>query len=248
MDRYIRLVLTETGPMFQNIAGVGDRNLRRVRNLYMTRGFADLVYQEALLCNGKCKLLRSRVSYILTQRGCTLTSLLPTDVRHWWPLIEDVFNSPQIRQLHHDVTSFLCSRDEYKYISIDATIKCCVSILGQASWRSNVVTRNEAPFDDVSAVRRVLTVRGRTGAVLGMFVIASEKAEEVAMALGSNLPLEGLRQVRMAAADNASRKLYLHLRRIMPGLESLCLDPIHLAITYERPAFTVWLLFSTTSS
>eukprot|EP00439_Symbiodinium_sp_Y106_P058484 s676_g8.t1 len=246
----------------------------------MTRGFADLVYQEALLCNGKCKLLRSRVSYILTQRGCTLTSLLPTDVRHWWPLIEDVFNSPQIRQLHHDVTSFLCSRDEYKYISIDATIKCCViedvfnspqirqlhhdvtsflcsrdeykyisidatikccvSILGQASWRSNVVTRNEAPFDDVSAVRRVLTVRGRTGAVLGMFAIASEKAEEVAMALGSNLPLEGLRQVRMAAADNASRKLYLHLRRIMPGLESLCLDPIHLAITYERPAFTVW--------
>ena len=128
MDRYIRLVLTETGPMFQNIAGVGDRNLRRVRNLYMTRGFADLVYQEALLCNGKCKLLRSRVSYILTQRGCTLTSLLPTDVRHWWPLIEDVFNSPQIRQLHHDVTSLLCSRDEYKYISIDATIKCCVSL------------------------------------------------------------------------------------------------------------------------
>ena len=58
------------------------------------------------------------------------------------------------------------------------------------------------------------------------------------MALGANLPLEGVRQVRMAAAENASRKLYLHLRRILPGLESLCLDPIHLAIIYEHPAFT----------
>ena len=69
----------------------------------------------------------------------------------WWPVIEDMFNSPQIKQLHDDMSSFLCSRDEHKYTFIDAKIKCRVSSMGQASWRSNFAIRNEGPFFDDSA-------------------------------------------------------------------------------------------------
>ena len=93
-----------------------------------------------------------------------------------------------------------------------------LSVLGQESWRANVVIRNQAPFDDMFAFRRVLTIRGRTGAVLGMFDMATGKAEEIAMALGNNLPSQRLRQVVSVLADNATGKLYTALRRIMPNL------------------------------
>ena len=166
-------------------------------------------------------------------RTRTGLSLLPTDVRHWWPIVKDVFGSEQVRKLVTSITTFLFSREEYIYLSIDATIKCAVAALGQESWRTNAVVRNMAPFDDSTAIWRVLTVRGRTGAVLGMLPISTEKAGEVSMALASAWLADGLWQVRVVASDNANMKLYTHLRRIMPGLQAVCLDPIHLAITYE---------------
>ena len=53
IDRYIRLVFTERGPEFWNASAVKQLTLRRVRNLYYTRGFAQIVFQEMLLCNAK---------------------------------------------------------------------------------------------------------------------------------------------------------------------------------------------------
>ena len=125
--------------------------------------------------------------------------------------MEDVFGSPSLAELTTAMMSFLCGCREYEYLSIDATIKCCVAC------RTNPVIRNMAPFDDATAYRRVLTVRGRTGAVLGMIPVATERAEEITMALGYHLPSKGLNQVL----------------RIMPNLQALCLDAIDLSIVYE---------------
>ena len=56
IDRSIRLVLTGKGPEFWNAAAVdSSSSLRRVRNLYYTVDFSDLVYMEMLLNNAKCK-------------------------------------------------------------------------------------------------------------------------------------------------------------------------------------------------
>ena len=118
-----------------------------------------------------------------------------------------------------------------------------MGVLGQESYRCSKAKRNEAPFDDDTALRRVLTARGSTGAVLAMIAVPSEKAEAVCDALLQNLPAEDLDQVECVASDNASTKLYTQLRRIMPKLQCLCLDPIHLPIVYERPARKRLLLF-----
>ena len=56
IDRSIRLVLTGKGPEFWNAAAVdASLSLRRVRNLYYTVEFSDLLYREMLLNNAKCK-------------------------------------------------------------------------------------------------------------------------------------------------------------------------------------------------
>ena len=127
----------------------------------------------------------------------------------------------------------LLAANEFSFISIDATIKCCMGVMGQESYRAPRNVRNAAVFDDLSAVRRVLTVRGTTGALLAMLPVSSEKAEEVSLTLAQNLPAKGLAQVQCVASDTTSHKLYAELRRVMPNLQCLSLDPIHLAIVYE---------------
>ena len=55
IDREIRLVLTGQGPEYWSLSTLKESHVRRVRNLYYTREFADIVYQELLLCYAKCK-------------------------------------------------------------------------------------------------------------------------------------------------------------------------------------------------
>ena len=65
IDRHIRLVLTEEGPAFFNFDVISDgetRLVRRARNLYYTRGFAEMIYKEFMLCNGKCSAVSRPVS------------------------------------------------------------------------------------------------------------------------------------------------------------------------------------------
>ena len=234
IDRSIRLVFSGAGPQFWNKATVdGSSTLRRVRNIYYTVDFADVVYRELLLCNAKCKAAIPRILVSMMAAGCELASLMPRHVKDWWPIIEDIFSSPALRTLQNDAMTFFLQKREFQYLSIDGTMKCTLPVLGQAPWRAAKAVRDEAPFDDESALRKVLTVRGCSSAVLAMIPVSSEKAEVVCAALSDRLPLQGLNQTQCVASDSASLKLYTLLRRIMPNLKCLCLDPIHLPIVYE---------------
>ena len=133
-------------------------------------------------------------------------------------------------RLQNDAIEALCGLHEFQYLSLDATLICCMGVMGQESPRAAKEKRNMATFDDFHAFRRVLTVRGRTGAVIAMVAVSSERAEEVVLSLAENLPARGLSQVQCAASGSASTKLYAELKQIMPNLQCMALDPIHLCI------------------
>ena len=65
---------------------------------------------------------------------------------------------------------------EFEALSIDGTLKLCMTLQGQAAYRTSSQIRNAACFGDGRALRRILTVRRRTGAVLAMQAIGSEDA------------------------------------------------------------------------
>ena len=127
----------------------------------------------------------------------------------------------------------LLEQDEWHYISMDATPKLCMKLMGQASYRSPKSVRNEAPFGDDVAWRRLLTIRGRTGAVLLLHPLQNESADQVVDALAQNLSADQLRAVVHVGTDQPSEKLFNQLKAVCPSMRSLGLDPIHLAIVYE---------------
>ena len=55
LDRFIRIVLDVQGPRLVHLQALDFLCARRVRNLWYTRKFAERVYQEVLLSNGKVR-------------------------------------------------------------------------------------------------------------------------------------------------------------------------------------------------
>lgn len=57
LDRRLRLVLTDKGPVYKKEKDVAEENhfYRRAKNLYYTQGFANMLFQEMMLCNAKLK-------------------------------------------------------------------------------------------------------------------------------------------------------------------------------------------------
>ena len=53
IDRDIRLVLTGRGPEFWHMEQIQSASVRRVRNVYYTHEFANLLFQQTLISNGK---------------------------------------------------------------------------------------------------------------------------------------------------------------------------------------------------
>ena len=122
---------------------------------------------------------------------------------------------------------------EYTAISLDGTLKICMRVKGQEQANRSSQVRNSAPFGDDVAHRRVLTVRGRTGAVLAMSPVPSEESDVIAAVLAASLSPEARAQVQYVATDAPSRKLCSELQDVCPSLKGLTLDPVHLAIKYE---------------
>ena len=123
--------------------------------------------------------------------------------------------------------------DEWHYVSMDATIKVCLKVLGQESYRAPKAVRDAAPFGDETAWRRLLTVRGRTGAVLLLHPLQNESSEQLVDVLEGSFTADQIALMVHVATDSPSEKLYTHLKTICPRLACLMLDPVHLAIVYE---------------
>ena len=185
IDPHIRLVWTAAGPVFKSLAAIqGGRNeYRRVRNSYFTHDFAELLRFEMLANNARLKSVIPRLMVKSMENDNPASNLYPMKGDCWWPIVEDIFTSPAAEGLRQRLLIELVEHEEFECLSIDATLRCCMSIMGQAHHRASKQARMDAPLDDSHSVRRVLTVLGRTGAVVAMLPIPEENVDAVTHSL-----------------------------------------------------------------
>ncbi|CAE7621147.1 unnamed protein product [Symbiodinium sp. KB8] len=160
IDKEIRLVLTERGPEYWNAATVRSTSLRRVRNLYYTRGMAQLIYEE--MVNNSAKVYAAHAA-ILRRIAPECASLLPRHSKHWWPIVEDIFISPPIQRMTEDIMHELIAHEELETISMDATMRCCLPVLGQAHPRATAQQKDAAVFRGESARTRASRCLNQSG-------------------------------------------------------------------------------------
>ena len=118
-----------------------------------------------------------------------LTNLLPGHTSSWWPLVGDVFSSRACATLSSKLLDEAVQGGECAYLS--------------RRWH-------------LPGVSMVISVRGRSGAVLGLLPAVDESAASVARCLEASLPAAGLCQVLHVATDNPSAKLSNVLQETLP--------------------------------
>ena len=238
IDDSIRLVLSENGPVFVNLEFLEHSRVhRRVRNLYYTQKFAEILRFETITHKARVSSFLPRLVTRAKENGNSLCGLFPRHTRSWWPILEDIFQSPAALALRRSCAERYVAGEEYESISLDATLKVCLAIKGQAHYRCSQAERQQAAFGDSESLRRVLTARGRTGAVLLMTAISSESAPDLAAALNSQWVPQAKQQVKFVATDSPSPLLWNSLRPVLPNIQIMSLDPVHLAIVYE---YSTW--------
>lgn len=188
IDRDIRLLLTDKGPVFVNLRTVDESNTyRRVGNTYYTREFAEIIKSEALVNKARARTILPRLAMRFMEAGSTLASLVPSWQETIWCILEDVFMSPVATLLQQRYVGDMVQSEEMESLSLDCTMRITMTLMGQAHWRADQETKASAVIPESESLRRILTIRGRTGAVMGILAIPQESVEFLAQAMLSNL-------------------------------------------------------------
>ena len=175
IDRRVVLCMTGRGPEFHNSTAVSEGNTsRRVGYTYYDRDFALVYLREALSQHGRVKSVRTRLLSHFMHAGCPAVLLLPTSVPLLLELLEDIVISPLVSSIRTRLIQRCCEHDEFVHVSMDATLRVAMRVKGQSNYRDSATSRAGAVVGDEDALRRVITMRGRTGAVLVMAPIRSE--------------------------------------------------------------------------
>ncbi|CAE7221957.1 unnamed protein product, partial [Symbiodinium microadriaticum] len=236
IDKDIRLCLTTKGPSFMSMQKIKQaKDLRRVGNVYYDRSFANDFMCNAVASRASFRQIAAYFTSSTARHQGALCSMLPEASHSFWcNVLEDLTQSPQIKVKLQDLLQECEAHTEFEYLSIDGTVKCMMKIIGQAHFNSSQDCRDAAAIPDSDAAYKLLTVRGRTNAVLGLCGVRSEGSREIASGLSSMLTLSQRAQVLHMASDSPSVELFATLKNIFPNLQSLGLDAMHIVMVYEQ--------------
>ena len=218
--RLLALKLTSTGPVFlSSIEGSHSVGLRRVGYTYYDRGFANALFREALTHYGRYRSIRDAFVRRASEVNNPFWRMLPSGLDKWAALLEDLFSSPKVINDVKMMMQTCLAHDEFVHLTMDATIRCARRVKGQADYRASKERREAALFGDEVALRRVLSVRGRTGAVLGLWLLPTEDTDSICAGFRREFSIQMLNQCESLATDCPSGKLFEALADVMPHLK-----------------------------
>ena len=196
--------------------------------------FATVFFVEMVRCNGKAKMLATSLVHLFLSRGCPVVFLLPRKATLvYLKIMEDLMGSPIVKAWQQKLLTECLRRREFVHVSMDATVRMAMRLKGQGNYREPKVVRESYVVGDSEAKRRILTLRGRTGAVLAMAPIRSEGYEDVNEFFLQSIPPGVRAQVEYLATDQPSPALVEQLSDALPSLRTVCLDEVHLCIVWN---------------
>ena len=206
IDNTVGYVMDDNGPRIMAFHSIKKRHdLRRVGNLHYTYNFACAFLQAAVAGNGSLQRIFTTFLGNCTRHSGQMSSLIPRATNGFsMNVLEDLMYSEPFQQHRRALLDECREHDEFRYISIDATFKINLKVIGQASFHSSQSAREHAVIPEDEAGYRTLTCRGPTAVLIR--VVRSEKAVVVVDALANSLTDEYRPQVLHVASDATVRR------------------------------------------
>ena len=235
IDRKLVLCLTGEGPKYLSAERTRTSGFyRSVGYNWYDKDFATIFFSEMVRCHGKAKTLATNLIHLFLSRGCLVVFLLPRKATTvYLKIMEDIMNSPTVTSWHQKLLRDCLEHREFVHISMDATVRMAMRLKGQGNYREPKEVRNSYLVGDSEAKRRILTLRGRTGAVLAMSPIKSESCKDIKDFLLDAISSDVRAQVEYLASDQPSGALFGELSDALPSLRAVYLDEVHLCIVWQ---------------
>lgn len=220
--RQLALVLDVDGPRYvlQRKIGAALHALQYGYSFY-TQAFATAFFHSALLGQARFERVMNEMAARSQANGSEVTPLLPRRKEKWVELVEDVFSSAPVSELPHKLVAECEEHGELKLVTIAGDFKPCLPLLGQARHGSTAAEHADQAMPQADVKHTVLTIRGISGAVLGVRAARSESADDVVRALGKNLTMAQLEKVAHACVDSPSHELLKFLQGVCANLLGL---------------------------
>ena len=186
---------------------------------------------KSLMLGGKATAIRQHLFHAASRSPHSqgLASLMPEE-KPLRDLLEAVFCGPTIEGLIDDCRQGLSLlTDELSDVSIDGTVKVTQATAGQRPVGS------QGPVADLQE-NTCITIRGRTGALLGLKTVRGESFDDVLLSLRTAVP-QHLRQKVVHLCTDSPAVLWSKvdvLRAEFPGLRVISEDPTHGKFRVER--------------
>lgn len=131
--------------------------VRRVTSqFYGNRAFYELVFRECVSAQGHFRDIRARITQRCQEHGSELASLLPVNMEWWERLVEEIMNSGPVVALRQRLRAECLQHQEFTYCSVDATVKCCMALVGQATYRTPQALRSDQAIPESEAIYKAL--------------------------------------------------------------------------------------------
>lgn len=228
VDAHLRLLLDGDGPRFiSSPMAAADEGVRRVGNVLYTRTFAEALLREICLNRGSLPETMTRLQGAFLLKGCDMAVMMPEHAKTMWNVVADLMESTPLSRWQTALVAAAFRQGDYAVLTLDGTMKISKGILGGC--------RRGLPS------QRILTMRGATGFIVGMKLVSDESGSTLRVAMEGALPRsEEKEAVRFVVVDRTSHELQKELATVLPCLECVCLDPVHIvmrvkAVTSNRP-------------
>ncbi|CAE6948302.1 unnamed protein product [Symbiodinium sp. CCMP2456] len=213
------LLLTGSGPQYVLKAQTAEAR-RLNKTIYYQKGFADLVLAKALRHRGKIHAMFNDITSEWVARGCQCSWLGCRRRDSRTELVQEVMDLPYVQSLRGRLVDAATSKQEWIVCSHDATYQTLFSIIGQRPMQQRA-----------GEAHALHTVIGRSGAVPGFSLQATEGCACFRRAVAEILPIAARRTVRFLFSD--SPESVEGATDVLPALEGVAEDPLHLVLRVE---------------
>jgi len=147
LDKRVHCVLNCPSPHYANLSSLGRTVICRRVGVYLyTARFAEELFRRALEAKGAIRDVQSPMIAFVTASGSEIASLLPSNVRVWEKLLEDIIQSPAVQSMLTGLLRECYLSDEYELLTIDSTYRMMFALMGQCSYRAPRRVRQEQAF------------------------------------------------------------------------------------------------------
>ena len=113
--------------------------------MYYDRDFAEAFLHAASASHGSLHKAQTHFLRTCRRESGQLASRIPRGNNGFWlNVMEDLMTSPLLESYTANLLEQCREAEEFRYLSIDATFKINLKIVGQASFHSSAATRSDA--------------------------------------------------------------------------------------------------------